>query len=110
MEYVAYYLLMAAGWWRSLGDAGPYYVWLISGVVGLLVWFYVAHLVLRRLLGHTKWRDSWYTEAQMQELINILAEDQSSGHRVMRHDEIELLRRWRTGDSSGLGLDRRNLY
>lgn len=110
-SFVTQYLPLAADWWHSLGYAAHYYMWLGSGVVGFLVWLYFGHMLMRKLLGHRKWRGTWYNEHQYQELINILFEDQASGRRVMRHDEISALRDWTQGERfRGLGLDKSDGY
>lgn len=96
---------------HELTQSYAFEIWLGVGVVGLIAWGYFSHLLIRKLLGHRKWRGTWYTEFELQELVNILWEDQASGHRVMRRDEIELLREWTQGkDYKGLGLDTRDGY
>lgn len=107
----AEYLILVTDWWHALDFSYRYYAWLAAGVALLLLWLYASHRLMRRILGHRKWRDSWYTESEYQELINILYEDQRSGSRVMQHDEIEALRDWMYGSSfRSLGLDKRDGY
>lgn len=82
-------------------------VWAFGGIVLLLLWAYISHHWIRCVLGHWKFRGTWYNRYQIQEYINMLAEDQARGHRVMQHDEIELLRRWKYGRrKTTLGFDR----
>lgn len=85
--------------WHSLGPQEVYMLWIGAGILGGLVWLFIAYRVIRRALGHRKFMGTWYNAVQFQELINVLAEDQARGHRVMRHEEIELLRRWQFGNS-----------
>lgn len=93
----------ALAWWQSLGADGPYYLWLGLGIAGLLAWLFISHRVIRRLLGHRKFRGTWYNEQQFEVLLKVLQEDQQSGRRVMRHDELRLLRQWQFG-GSGEGM------
>lgn len=98
-------------YWRLLGPAAPYYLWLASGGVGLMLWLWASHALMRKLLGHRKFRGTWFDRDQLQDLVNILHEDQASGRRVMRRDEILLLREWTQGKGyRGLGFDRKNGY
>lgn len=97
-------------YWRSLGPAALYYLWLSSGLVGFLLLLFISHRVMRKLLGHRKFRGTWYNEMQFQELINILDEDQASGRRVMQHDEIVVLRQWKYGMQKGIGFDKSDGY
>jgi hypothetical protein len=104
------YLEPVLNWWRSLGPAGPYYVWIASGVLGFTFLVAVWYRFFRKLLGHRKFRGTWYNPYQFQELVNILNEDQESGRRVMQHDEIALLRSWKYGMKGGIGFDKANGY
>jgi len=94
--------LVASG----LGANGLWYLWFGAGVLGAVCFLVFAYWLIRRLLGHRKWRGTWYSASQFAELVQILWEDQCRGHRVMRHDEIKLLRKWQTGSVKGLGFDR----
>lgn len=92
--------------WERLSFDTRYSLWLGFGV-GLLVavvviWYYW----IRQLLGHRKFRGTWFNAREFQELINILKEDQDSGRRVMQYDEIQLLREWTLGSNKGVGLDK----
>ncbi|CAG4883759.1 conserved protein of unknown function [Georgfuchsia toluolica] len=80
--------------WYSAGGSGPYYLWLSIGALFLLLLAIIAHAVMRRLLGHRKFRGTWYNEYQFQQLLKMTYDDQQRGHRVMRHDEMQLLRAW----------------
>lgn len=59
------------------------------------LWF--SHRVIRRLLGHVKFRGTWYNEEAVAQLVKMIDEDSQRGNRVMRHDEMSLLRKWRFG-------------
>lgn len=87
----------AQAWWVSLGPDGPYYLWLASGVAGLLVWAWISHRLIRRLCGHRKLRGTWHNEARYREIMKMLHEDQERGRRVLSYEEIEALRRYRYG-------------
>lgn len=102
---------VATGWLRSL-DADTFYkVWIAFGLLGFGLWFIAAYRFARYALRHQKWRGTWFNPVQFQELVNILAEDQASGRRVMQHDEIKLLREWQLGKQfKGVGNDKTNVF
>lgn len=109
--YLQAFVQAALDYWHFLGPAAPYYLWLAGGLLGLLLWLWLSHKFMRQLLGHRKFRGTWFTEEQLQELVNILHEDQARGRRVMHRDEILLLREWTQGKHyRGLGLDRSDGY
>jgi len=93
-----------------LGAESLYYIWMAAGAMGLVAWALFAHRAIRRIAGHRKFRGTWYSPAAWEGLLNILDEDQRSGNRVMRFDEIKLLREWRQGSEQGIGFDGRNSY
>lgn len=100
----------AIAWWNSLGPDGPYYVWLASGAAGLIALVTTWYYVMRKVLGYRKFRGTWYNGQEFEGLLVILDRDQQAGNRVMRHDEIALLRQWKMGSYKGLGFDKRNSY
>lgn len=104
--YLWFYFDQMLGFWYQLDHATRYNIWLSLGAAGLLTYLYVCYRLIRWILGHQRFRGTWYTPHQMQQLVNILDEDQASGRRVMQHDEIRLLRQWKYGTGSGLGFDR----
>lgn len=81
-----------------------YNLWLAGGVVMLVGLAWLANRIMRKALGHTQFRGTWYDERQFAELIQMIDEDCNRGNRVMRHDEMLLLRRWRFGDSKTYGV------
>ncbi len=99
-------LLQLPAWLLGANGLWLWYLWFGSGVLGAIFFVAFAYWLIHRLLGHRKWRGTWYSERQFAELVQILWEDQCRGHRVMRHDEIKLLRKWQTGSAQGVGFDR----
>ena len=90
-------------WYDSLGPWGPYYAKAVGAVLFLIAFAWLVYRIARRLLGHRRFRGTWYDEKQFQELLKMIDEDCARGHRVMKHDEMKLLRQWRLG-GSGEGL------
>lgn len=89
--------------WHALGGSGQYYVWLLSGCLGLLLWGIVAYRVIRKLLGHRKYLGTWYSPSQYQVLMQLLHEKQLAGSHVMAHAELKALRAWKFG-GTGEGI------
>lgn len=108
LSFLTVYLDVARAAWDLLDYATRRNVWMVSGLVGALLVFVVWYRWFRCLLGYRKFRGTWYNSHEMQQLVNILSEDQDKGNRVLQHDEVQLLRQWRTGDHRGLGFDSRN--
>ena len=78
--------------WNQLSFDTRYSLWLGFGV-GLLacvlvIWYYW----MRHLLGHRKFHGVWYNSYEFKVLVDILRQDRDSGHRVLRNDELALLR------------------
>jgi hypothetical protein len=74
-------------------------LWAASGGVLFLILLWFSHLVMRKALGHTRFRGTWYNERQYETLIKMIDEDSARGHRVMRSDEMDALRLWRFGST-----------
>ena len=74
-----------------------YWVWLIGGAVWFIGCGYALYVRIRVGLGHVKFRGTWLDSDQHAELVAMIDEDSKRGNRVMRHDEMSLLRRWRFG-------------
>jgi hypothetical protein len=91
--------------WYHAGGEGPQALWLYGGAACFLIFLMAAYRVGRKLLGHHKYRRTWYNEREFQTLLKITEEDQRSGHRVLSADEIRLLRVWQTGKAKGFGND-----
>jgi hypothetical protein len=83
--------------WQSLGDDWRFLVWLAAGIVGVVLWTWVAYVILRRLAGHRKFGRRWYGKAEYAQLMHVLWEDQQAGVRVMSRDELKALRDYRYG-------------
>ncbi len=90
------------GWWHSLSPDTVYYVWAGSGGLLFLILVWFSHLVIRKALGHRKFRGSWFNEDQFEALLKIIEEDCARGNRVMKNDEMQLLRRWRFGSGKSI--------
>ena len=86
-------------WYDSLGPWGPYYVKVACSILFLIVFTWFVYRMARKALGHHRFRGTWYNGRQFQELLKIIDEDCRRGHRVMKHDEMKLLRKWRLGGS-----------
>ncbi len=95
-------LTESLAWLDTFGANGRYYAWLTLGLLALLFWVWLAHRVMRKLLGHRQFRGTWYNEEQFQHLLKLLDEDCAKGLRVMRHDELKLLRQWSLGTTRGI--------
>jgi hypothetical protein len=93
----------ALDWYDSLGPWVPYFVKVACGVLFLIAFTWFVYRAARKLLGHRCFRGTWYNGKQFQELLKIIDEDCTRGNRVMKHDEMKLLRQWRLG-GSGEGL------
>lgn len=92
-----WYLIVA--WWDSLDPNARLFAWMAGGVVMLALWAWLAYRVLRRVAGHRRLRGAWYNDAQYRELMQLIHEDQQSGRRVLSHEEIAALRKYRYGNT-----------
>jgi hypothetical protein len=100
-----------AGWRGSLGPSERYILWLGAGIIGLLVWAWVSHRVIRWLAGHKKLRGSWYSPQRYHQLMQMLHEDQAAGRRVLSFEEIAALRKYLYGNKvRDIGLHRSTGY
>ncbi len=79
-----------------------YTVWLWAGVVLFAALAWVCHRIMRKALGHRKFRGTWFNEEQYETLLKMIDEDCRRGNRVMRHDEMALLRQHRFGGDLGI--------
>lgn len=98
--------LRIQGWYRDalqlvqeISPETAYNVWLGSGVLLAVLWAWWGYNTMRKACGHIRFRGTWYNAEQAEELLQMIDEDCKRGARVMRHDEMALLRRWRFGDS-----------
>ncbi len=69
-------------------------LWLGVGSLLLLVWLWWSHKLIRRTLGHVQFRGRWFDEQQARILIKTIHEDAQRGNRVMKEDELNLLRQY----------------
>ena len=92
----------AAEVWQSLTPDDFYKAWLGSGVILFFLLGWVSYRIMRRALGHTKFRGTWYDEAQFETLIKMIDEDVKRGNRVMKADEMRAIRRWRFADGRSI--------
>ena len=88
--------------WQSLSPDELYYLWAGSGALILLLCLWVSYRVMRKAFGHHKFRGTWFNEQQFETLITMIDEDVKRGNRVMKHDEMHLLRRWRFGSGKSI--------
>lgn len=83
---------------QSLSPDELYNLWLAGGAVLFLALAWVSYRIMRKALGHVQFRGTWYDAFQAEVLVKSIDEDCQKGNRVMRHDEMSLLRRWRFGN------------
>ena len=95
--------------WQSLTPEDFYNAWLASGVVLFLALAWISYRIMRKALGHTKFRGTWYNEHQFEELIRMIDEDVKCGNRVMKADEMRAVRKWRFGSEKSIS-DRASGY
>ena len=88
--------------WGALTPDDLYQAWLAGGVVLFFVLGWVSYRIMRRALGHTLFRGTWYDEQQYEELIRMIDEDVRCGNRVMKADEMRAVRKWRFGSEKSI--------
>ena len=94
--------LWSVSFWQGLSPENLYDLWLYGGVVWFLFLFWLCYGIMRRALGHVKFRGTWYSDQQWETVIKMIDEDNQRGHRVMRKDEMDALRMWRYGSSKSI--------
>jgi hypothetical protein len=94
--------LKVIAWWNSLTYDDFYNAWLVVGVVLFLFLAWLSHLIMRKTLGHRKFRGTWYNVEQYETLIKMIDEDSTRGNRVMKADEMKELRIWRFGSAKNI--------
>ncbi len=87
--------------WYQAGGDGPQLLWWSSGFFFFAALALIYHWLLRKILRHRKFRGTWYSERQFEVLLLQIREDQEKGNRVMRADEIQLLREFELGTRRG---------
>jgi hypothetical protein len=86
---------------QGAGDAA-YWIWLACGIVGIAAYLWISYRVIRWLLGHRRFRSSWYNAADYRRLLQDIREDQRRGV-PLRDDELQVIRSWR-GDEPVRGI------
>lgn len=94
VQFIGPYWRNALSWWHSLGPAGPYYVWLASGILGLLFWAWLSYLLIRRLLGHKKIHGVWFKPGQIDPVLDRLELSEKSGT-ILHARDVDLLDKYR---------------
>ena len=82
---------------QAMGPRAAEMIWLAGGILLLLAWLWLAHRVIRRLLGHHRYRGTWYSAEQYRKLMQALWDDQQTGRRVLSHTELHALRTYLYG-------------
>lgn len=90
MDTLLKFIEPALAWWRSLGQAGPYYLWIAVGVVGLLLWSWAAYYVIRRLLGHKRHFGVWFKPQELEEWLDRMQAREKEGS-ILKLEEVALL-------------------
>lgn len=90
MDMLFQFIEPALVWWRSLGQAGPYYLWIAVGVAGLLFWAWTAYYVIRRLLGHRRHFGVWFTPQELDEWLYKMEIREKEGS-ILKLEEVILL-------------------
>jgi hypothetical protein len=90
------------GFTTGLTHDDLYRVWLGGGLVLFFALAYFSYLVMRKALGFSKFRGTWYGATQWEQMIMMIYEDSKKGRRVMRADEMAALRKWRFGSEKEL--------
>ena len=99
-----------AEWWEAIPYEDKYNLWLLVGVLLFLAWLRLSYRVIRKALGHLYFRGTWYNAEQTEVLVKMLDEDCARGNRVMRADEMRVLRMWRFGREGGVLTPRKGSY
>ncbi len=79
MKFIDPYWRQVLAWWHSLGSQGPYIVWIVSGVMGLLVILWVSYQLIRRLLGYKKIFGVWFRPGELDPLLDRLEQSEKNG-------------------------------
>lgn len=96
---------LAAYWW-ALGSDGPRYLLYVQGVVGVVVWLWLAHRLYRWIKGERYALGHWRSKSQFDALIQYLYEEHRAG-KVLPHAEMKLLRQYTEGTSATISDQRR---
>jgi hypothetical protein len=88
--------------WHGLTPDDHYNLWLAGGAVWFIFLAWVSSRIMRKALGHKKFRGTWYNVEQYETLIKMIDEDSTRGNRVMKADEMKELRIWRFGTAKNI--------
>lgn len=88
--------------WHGLTPDDHFNLWAASGGILFLMLLWFSHFVMRKALGHRKFRGTWYNEQQFETFIKMIDEDSARGNRVMKSDEMDALRLWRFGSTKSI--------
>lgn len=94
LQFIAPYWRHVSSWWQSLGPDGPYYVWLSSGLLGIMIWAWPSYLLVRRLLGHKKINGVWFRPGELDPLLDRLELSEKSGT-ILHARDVNLLDKYR---------------
>lgn len=94
MDYIEPYLRQALAWSHFLGPQGLYYVWLVAGAIGFLVWLWLSYHLLRRLLGHRKIYGVWFRSGELDSLLDRIEQREKNGT-ILHARDVNLLDRYR---------------
>jgi hypothetical protein len=72
--------------WASIGHQEYYYLWIASGVVGLLLWAWISYRVIRLLLGHKKILGVWFRPGELDSLLDRLEQIAKNGTILQARD------------------------
>ena len=101
MELTAAHLQREIGMAQWLGDAA-YWLWLSCGFAGIIAYCWISYRLIRRLLGHRRFRKSWYTEAEYRQLLQEIRADYRRGL-PLHDDELQAIHS-SLGNESKLGI------
>ena len=94
MDMLTQFWRQALAYWASLGQSGPYYIWLATGGLGLLLWAWASYLLIRRLLGHKKIHGVWFRPGEIEPLLDRLELSEKSGT-ILHARDVDLLDKYR---------------
>lgn len=94
LQFIEPYRVQVLTWWQSLGPAGPYYVWLGSGVLGLVLLACFSYFVMRFAFGHRKIRGVWFRPGELDDLLDRLTQLERDGV-ILDVQDVQLLDHYR---------------
>jgi len=95
------YWRMAETYWNGIPFETRWWLWLLSGVVGLVFFAYFAYRVGRYVLGHRRLHGRWYNPEEWIKVLEMLHYQQCD-NRILHWEEIQALREYKTGRKKGL--------